>query len=416
MKYLFLLPLLLGTLLNARVLTLQESIKNTLAHHPDVKRFMLRIQQAEQGYDAAYADYLPQLNLTAAYSPTQTYALPLNGTFHTMDDNGWNAGISLHQKVWDFGKTKGLVEASQIDEDISKLSLHELKALLVFKVKSLYALMLVQQEAIAVRQKDLEAKKAFYAQTQAMIEQGMKTPADANRFLSAVYMAEDALAAAKAAFEKAKNSLSLYMGTPLPEHVTLQKKVLKTHAKVPRNIIHSVLTANTKLKMDHLTIDKNKALHRSSKAANFGSIDLTASHNRLNTLNTYDTDQISIGYTLPLYTGGRLSAQEQKAKIAYQIAQEQKASDELALKEEVLNLLTDIRHYDKSIQAKRAQLKAAQSTQKKVNARYQEGLATYIEVLDNTAVMLSAQLGVLEAYYMRALALDRIDYLKGEIR
>ena len=416
MKYLFLLPLLLGTLLNARVLTLQESIKNTLAHHPDVKRFMLRIQQAEQGYDAAYADYLPQLNLTASYSPTQTYVLPVNGTFHTVDDNGWNAGISLHQKVWDFGKTKGLVKASRIDEDISKLSLHELKALLAFKVKSLYALMLVQQEAIAVRQKDLEAKKAFYAQTQAMIEQGMKTPADANRFLSAVYVAEDALAAAKAAFEKAKNSLSLYMGTPLPEHVILQKNVLKTHAKVPHNIVQSVLTANTKLKMDHLTIDKNKALHRSSKAANFGSIDLTASHNRLSTLNTYDTDQVSIGYSLPLYTGGRLSAQEQKAKIAYQIAQEQKASDELALKEEVQNLLIDIRHYDKSIQAKRAQFKSAQSTQKKVNARYQEGLATYIEVLDNTAVMLSAQLGVLEAYYMRALALDRIDYLKGEIR
>lgn len=415
-KYMFLLPLLFGTLLEARTLTLQESIQSTLAHHPDVKRFMLNIQQAEQGYNTAFADYLPQLNLSATYNPTQTYVLPVNGTFNTIDDDGWNAGVSLHQKVWDFGKTGALVEASRIDEEISTLSLHEVKALLAFKVKSLYALMLVQQEAVRVREKDLEAKKAFYEQTKAMVRQGMKTPADANRFLSAVYVAEDALAAAKAAFDKARSSLSLYMGREIPEHIKLQKQVLKTDVKLPHNLISSVLAANTKLKMDHLTVNKSEQLHKSARAEAFGSIDLVASHNRFSTLNNYNTDYVGVGYNIPLYTGGKLSAQEQKAKIGYQIAQEQRASDELAIREELQNLLIDIRHYDKSIQAKRAQLRSARSTQKKVEARYKEGLATYIEVLDNTAVMLNAELGVLEAYYLRALALDRIAYLKGEIR
>ena len=408
--------LMTATLLHARTLTLQESIDRTLAHHPDVKRFMLNIQQAEQGYNAAFSDYLPQLNLSATYNPTQTYVLPVNGTFHTVDDNGWNAGVSLHQKVWDFGKTSALVEASRIDEDISKLSLQEVKALLAFKVKSLYELMLVQKEAVRVREKDLEAKKAFYEQTKAMVKQGMKTPADANRFLSAVYVAEDALAIAKAAFDKARNSLSLYMGQKIPERVTLQKSALKIRMKLPHDMVSRVLAANTRLKMDHLAINRSEQMHKSAKAVQFGSVDLVASHNRFSTLNTYNSDYVGVGYNVPLYTGGRLTAEEQKAKIAYQIAREQKASDELALKEEVENLLIDIRRYDKSIRAKQAQLKSAKSTQKKVEARYKEGLATYIEVLDNTAVMLNAQLGVLEAYYLRALALDRIAYLKGEIR
>ena len=415
-KHIFLVPLLFGTFLHARTLTLQESIQSTLAHHPDVKRFMLNIQQAEQGYNATFADYLPQLDLSATYSPTQTYVLPTNGTFNTIDDDGWNAGVSLHQKVWDFGKTGSLVEASRIDTDISKLSLHEVKALLAFKVKSLYELMLVQKEAVRVREKDLEAKKAFYEQTLAMVKQGMKTKADANRFLSAVYAAKDALAIAQASYNKARNSLSLYMGKKIPENITLQKKALKTHAKIPYNIVDTVLTANTKLKMDHLAVNKGEQLHKSARAVQFGSIDLVASHNRFGTLNTYNTDYVGVGYNVPLYTGGRLSAEEQKAKIAYQMAREQQASDELALKEEVQNLLIDIKRYDTSIQAKRAQFKSAQSTQRKVEARYKEGLATYIEVLDNTAVMLNAQLGVLEAYYLRALAFDRIAYLKGEIR
>jgi len=213
--------------LYAQTLTLKTAISKTLKHHPDVKTFMLRIQQAEQGYNAAYADYLPQLDLSTTYSPQTTYVLPQNGTFHTIDDTGWNAGVTLHQKVWDFSKTSSLVAASKTDEDISKLSLKEVKALLSYKVKSLYELLIVQKEAIRVRQKDLKAKKAFYAQSKALVKQGLKTHADANRFLSAVYVSEDNLAISKAAFEKAKISLSLYMGADIPGDVKLQSSALK---------------------------------------------------------------------------------------------------------------------------------------------------------------------------------------------
>jgi len=399
----------------ANTLTLKESIRRTLAKHPDVKTFMLRIQQAEQGYNAAYADYLPQLDLSASYSPHTTYVLPQNGIFHTIDDTGWNAGVTLHQKVWDFSKTSSLVAASKTDEDISRLSLGDMKALLSYKVKSLYALMVVQKEAIRVREKDLEAKKAFYAQSQALVKQGLKTHADANRFLSAVYVSEDNLAIAKAAFEKAKISLSLYMGTDISDNVTLQSSALKKSRYANKDVETEVLTHNYKIQMDRLNINKSELIHRSTQAAQFGSIDLVASHNRFDTLNSYNSDYIGVSYNVPLYTGGRMSAQEQQAKIGYQISKEQEASNILTLKEELRGILVDIKRYAKSIKAKKAQLHSAQSTQKELNARYKEGLATYIEVLDSIALTLDAKLGLLEAYYLKSVALDRIDYLKGNI-
>jgi outer membrane protein TolC len=401
--------------LNAQTLTLRESITRTLAHHPDVKQFMLRIKQAEEGYNAAYADYLPQLDLSATYSPQTTYVLPQNGTFNTVNDTGWNAGVTLHQKVWDFAKTSSLVEASRKDEDISRLSLSEVKALLAYKVKSLYELLVVQREAISVRQKDLESKKAFYAQSRALVKQGLKTNADAHRFLSSVYVAEDNLAIAKASFEKAKTSLSLYMGVPIDDNVRLQKHTLKKSVHLSRYIEREVLESNYKMKMDSLSVDKNRLIHQSSRSAQFGSVDLVASHNRFSTLNSYNTDYVGVSYNVPLYTGGRMSAEEQQAKIGYQISQEQKASDAMALKEELRSLLIDIKRYGKTIKAKKAQLASAQSTLNVLKARYKEGLATYIEVLDSTTLVLNAKLGVLEAYYSRSLALDRIDYLKGKI-
>ena len=401
--------------LSAQTLTLRTAIDSTLAHHPDVKTFMLRIQQAEQGYNAAYADYLPQLDLSATYNPTRTYVLPVNGMFHTIEEDGWDAGVTLHQKVWDFAKTSSIVDASKVDTDIAKLSLGEVKALLVYKVKSLYELLVVQREAIRVRTKDLEAKKAFYAQSKALVTQGLKTHADANRFLSAVYVSEDSLAIAKASFEKAKTSLSLYMGRKISSSVKLQSSALKKKYTLRKNLEREVLAHNYRVKMDRLNIHKNRLLHQSAKSAHFGSVDLVASYDRFDTLNKYNSDYVGVSYNVPLYTGGSLSAQEQKARIGTMIAQEQEASDTLALKEELRSLIIDIKRYGKTIQAKKAQLASAKSTQRELNARYKEGLATYIEVLDSIALALNAELGVLEAYYSRSLALDRIEYLKGKI-
>ena len=402
-------------LLSAQVLTLKEAVAKTLAHHPDVKSFMLKVQQAKQGYNAAYADYLPQIDLSVTFAPAQTFALPVNGQFHTVDEDAWNAGITLHQKVWDFQKTTSLIEASKIDEDIAKLSLGEVKALLAYKVKRLYDLLVVQQEAIVAREKDLETKRALYRQAQGLVKQGLKTHADAGRFLASVYAAEDALASAKAAYDKARISLSLFMGVKLPENLKLDKSSIKRRIRLGKALEREVLEKNFKMRMNRQDIEKNRLLHKASEAAHFGSVDLVASHARNSNLNLYNTDYVGVSYNIPLFHGGKLTAQEQQAKIGYQIAREQTASEALALKEELQGLMIDIRRYEKTIRAKKAQLASAQKSLRVLKARYKEGLATYIELLDATTQVLVARLGMLEAYYSRSLAIERIDYLKGNL-
>ena len=411
----FLLPLLLTCTLYAKTLTMQESIKKSLANHPDIKTFMLKIKHSQKGYNAAYADYLPQINAQADYNPLQTFALPVNGTFNTVDDSSWNVGVNLKQKLWDFSKTAAKVEASMVDRDISTLSLAEAKVLLAYKVKTLYKQMIVQKEAISVRQKDLQVKQAYYKQAQALVRQGLKTKADESRFLSEVYVSRDNLAQAKAAYEKAKSSLSLYMGETIPKKVTLQHRILKKSAHFGKNLQKEVIANNLQVKIDALNIEKNKLLHKSAKASHYGSIDLVASYNRLDTLNSYDSKFVGISLNVPLYSGGRMSAQEQQAKIGTQIAQEQQASKILTLKEELHALLLDIKRYKQTITAKKAQLRAVMNSQKVLQARDKEGLTTYIELLDATTQILASRLGILEAYYAKSVTINRIEYLKGKI-
>jgi len=408
--------LLFALSLQADRLTLQESIEKTLHNHPDLKAFALQVKQSHTGYKSARSDYLPQVNLSAVYNPTQTYALPVNGKFQTVNDTYWSAGVSLKQKIWDFSKTRFAIDASKKEEDIAKLSLEDLKALIASKVKSLYELMVVQSEAIKVREADLHVKEAYYAQAKALFEQGLKTEADTSRFLSAVYAAKDNLSIAKASYEKARNSLSLYMGETIPNDVDLQNSVIKKEFNFHKNTQKEILHANNTLKIYEQNIEKNMLLHKSSKASHYGSLDLLASYNRVGSLNLYDTQLVGVALNIPLYAGGKLDAQAQNAQIAMQIATEQKASKILALKEEIGNLILDIKRYNATIAAKKAQLVSAKKTKRVLDGRYKEGLATYIEVLDANSLVLVAKLGLLEAYYAKTLSIDRIDYLRGKIK
>jgi len=409
------LSLLLSCGLYAQTLTLQECIDKTILNHPDIKSFMLKIKQSQKGYEASSSAYKPQINLQANYNPIQTYALPVNGTFHTIDEDASGIGVSLKQKIWDFSKTTSLIKASKLDKDISKLSLKEAKALLVYKVKSLYDLMLVQKEAVRVHKQDLKTKKALYKQAQALTKQGLKTKADESRFLSALYVAEDNLAKAEASYIKAKNTLSLYMDEKIEDSVTLEEDILKRDF-TDNSIEDEILSSNYQLKIEDLSIDKNRLLHKASKASGYGSIDAVASYNYLDTLNSYDSKLVGLNLNIPLYSGGKISAESQKAKIALQIAKERKNSKVLALKDDIEKLIIDIRRYDKTIKAKKAQLISANETKKILEARYREGLTTYIEVLDALTSVLSSKLGVIEAYFLKNEAINKIEYLKGNVK
>jgi outer membrane protein TolC len=409
------ISLIFTSALFAQTLTLQESIDKTILNHPDIKSFMLKIKQAQKSYEVSTSEYLPQINLQANYNLQQTYALPVNGTFHTIDEDGSNIGVNLKQKICDFSKTSSTIKASKLEKDISKLSLKEAKALLVYKVKSLYNLMLVQKEAIKVHQQDLETKSAFYKQAKALTKQGLKTKADESRFLSALYIAEDNLAQARASYLKAKNTLSLYMAEEISDDVVLEEDILKREHQF-ENVVKEILKSNYQLKIEDLSIDKNRLLHKATKASGYGSIDAVASYNHLDTLNSYDSKLVGINLNIPLYSGGKISAQTQKAKIALQLAKEKKNFRILALKDDIEKLFIDIKRYDKTIKAKKAQLKSANETKNILEARYKEGLTTYIEVLDATTTVLSAKLGVIEAYYSKNESINRIQYLKGKTR
>ena len=397
--------------LHGATLTLQDCIQKALHTHPDIKRFLLQVQRSKKEVDAIQADYLPQLSFNAEYDPTRTYVLPTDGTFHTKDSDGWQVGATVKQKIWDFSQTTSRIKAQEVQQDIAGLSLQDARALLAYKVKLQYEQILVQQKAGLVRKKDFQTKEELYKQAKALLDQGLKTRADTTRFLSASSAAKDNLSLTGANLSKARVVLSLYIGEPIPPEMEFEETSIMPETYLADE--ETILQESPVLQSLQKTIDKNDLLYKATRAAHFGSIDAVASYAYQDTLNSYDSSLVGIMFNVPLYSGGRLTAQEEQAIIDRQSAKNDYEAKVLALKEEFEGLVIDLKHYSHTIQAKTVQLKAAGQTLEVVNGRYREGLATYIEVLDAAAQQLDAELGLLQADYDRSSAIHRLEYLQG---
>jgi len=403
--------------LSAELLTLESAIDKALQNYPDIQASSLKIESATLGSKSATSAYLPQINLNANYNLTQTYVFPVAGQFNTIDNSSWSVGVNLKQKIWDFKKTTLQIEATDIDKSIAKLSLEDSKALLAYKVKSLYQLIVLDSEAIKVHEKDILTKEAYYEQAKALVKEGLKTDADASRFLSALYGAKDSLANSQTLYAKAKNSLSLYMGEAIIDKTTFEHTTfIDSNSELNNNIEKQLLEKNYQLKIAQKSIEKNHLLHKSMRASHFGSVDAIASYTHLDTLNSYDSKLAGIVLNVPLYTGGKTSAEVEKAQVASNIALAVLLSKKLQLQEEIESLLLDLAHFYKTLEAKEAQLHSAQQTQNVLDARYKEGLATYIEVLDASSVVLSAELALLETEYQISMVYKRVEYLEGKIK
>ncbi|WP_201353451.1 TolC family protein [Hydrogenimonas urashimensis] len=397
----------------ADTLTLDKCIDMALKTHPDIKAWLYKTEQAKKDVSVQKSLRLPQVTVSAEYDPQRTYVMPQLGTFHTIDDDGWSVGAQLRQKVYDFSQTTGHIEAAKSRKEIARLSSEEAKALMRYRVKTAYALVLVQKAALIAREKDLAAKKALYEQAKALYAQGLKTHADEIRFYASAKAAEDALAQAQAAFTKARDALAALIGQPVDERTTLQEEVL-TRISHPLEDLNTTLSRNLQLRIAQKSIDAAKAEAKAAEGAKFGSVEAFAQASHVGALNEYDTTLLGIGYTLPLYSGGRLSAQAQRAKIEQLVAASQNESAKRAIVQEFQGLLADLQAAKRGIEARKAQERAMEESKRLIDARYKAGLETYVAVLDAQASWLDARLGLLSAHYLQATSTFRLEYLNGQ--
>lgn len=412
---LFFLMLLLGQILFAKTLSLQEAIDATLASHPDAKLTLYQLDATRENLGITKASTYPDLSLNAEYYPTKTLVSQSNGSFATRDHFSTHIDVTLTYTLWDFGRTQKRIDAANQEVD-SSLALNEnAKALLSEKVWQAYYSLAYIQRVNKANALSLAFYQTLYEQSLQMKNVGLKTEADSERFYASLLEAKDLLVTSRNEGRKFTHLLSILTGI-LENEITIEddftERSIGTIPSFADTKWRQILKENnTELEALAAKIKQSKSLYESSKTERFGTITSVGSLGSDTSISSYSTNQIGIKASIPLYTGERLSHQIEKDRVSILIAEEALHSREFILWQELYEALLDTNRLDTTIEAKQMIARSLAKTVAITEGRYKEGLSTYIEVLDAQRAYDNAAITQYAAMLQKIASLARIKRL-----
>lgn len=404
---------------SASILTLEEAIEKTLKTHPNAHIASLQYESAVETTKSADSALYPRIDANANYFPTKTFVMPTNGAFATKQSDSFHGDISGSYSLWDFGRShERYTSALRMQEgagSMKKLTQNEL----IEKVWNTYYSVAVTASLIDTAEASVKFYEGQFKQAFNMRKSGLKTEADELRFSASLLEAQDRALRAKIDYDKVSLSLGMLIGSDelatvnqasldqRCEMLSLQNISLETLRQKLRN-------NNPQLKALRLSIDALKALSDAANNEKYGNVALVGSYGYDNSLSAYDSYQAGVVGTIPLYDGGKLSAEGQKSRIAYTIAQKEFENVERLLWQEIYGAHRDFKRADASIKSKESVIAATTKSLHLIGGRYAQGLATYVDVLESQSTLETAKSELAQVKYQKISAYAHVQKLLNQ--
>lgn len=402
--------------LQANPLTLDDAIAMALKSNPQTQAALLRIQNTQTDTKAAKSALLPRIDLNGEYYPTKTIVMPSNGTLSTRQTDAFHADISASYPLWDFGRNDHRIQAAQHAQEGSVADKTTAENNLIEQVWLYYSTISYVQQLIDTAQKSAEFCQSQYAQAVRMREVGLKTKADESRFKASWLEANDHHSAAHAQKAKTLMALGLLIGSDTPptiDQADFDRRTNKLTGVIENSsaLRQELSQSNPQLQKQRTLIRRDEALSSALSKQPYGSVNLVGAYGYDNSLASYDTSQIGVRGTIPLYDGGKLDADTQKSRIALSLAYKEYESTERELWQELYNAVIDFNQLGETIAAKEGVMSATQKALSLMQGRYAQGLATYIDLLESQSALENARISHADAKLQKIRAWVHIQRL-----
>ncbi len=127
------------------------------------------------------------------------------------------------------------------------------------------------------------------------------------------------------------------------------------------------------------------------------------------------TNQVGLSFSLPLYSGGSVTSQVKQAQFNYISASEQLESAHRSAVQTVRSSYNNVNASVSSIDAYKQAVVSAQSSLDAMEAGYQVGTRTIVDVLDATTTLYNAKLQLSDARYSYLINQLNIKYALGTL-
>ncbi len=399
---------------------LQEVIAQALANNRDLRTAALRIEEARAIYNIQRAEQLPTVNVSAGVSNSQQL---LRG--QQFRSTVYQVGLGLTAFELDFfGRVKNLSNAALAQFFATEEARRSAQIALVGEVAKawLSERALAEQTEIAAR--TLKAREASYGLVKQRFDAGVANALELRQSETLVQSARVAGLALKRQHAQSVNALGLLVGTDA--RLPAQKATLSAQAitaDVGAGLPSDLLANRPDIRAAEQRLRANQASIAAARAAFFPRISLTAlvglASPELSGLfdNPTRTWTFAPQLVLPIFDAGRNNANLDLAKTRTNIAvAEYEKAVQVAFRE-VADALEARATLVDEISAQQAARNAQAARLELAQARYKNGVANYLDVLDAERELYTAEQQLLQTRLLKLTnAVDLYRSLGGGLK
>lgn len=385
---------------------LRSLIDLALQNNRDMRVAALNVEKARAQYRIQRSDLVPQIGVTGQGSSGRTPAsISSSGVGGVSHAYYLDVGISSYELDL-FGRVRSLKdEALQtyLATDETRRATH---ISLISQVAGSYLSLAADLDLQRLAHDTLRSRQDAYDLQQDLVEIGNASQLELRQAESELESARADALTTDNQVAADRNALELLVGAPLSTDLLpgtdALTRMLSVH-EIPAGLPSDLLRSRPDILSAEHTLMGANANIGAARAAFFPTISLTGglgrASNELSSLfdagGRYWTFVPQI--TVPIFSGGRLTAQLEVSKVDRDIAVAQYEQAIQTAFREVADALAKRSVVDGQLAAQRKRAVAAQASYDLVQARYEEGVVSYLEVLDAQRTLYSAQQARIQA-------------------
>lgn len=366
---------------------LQQLIKTALDNNRDLRVSALAVETFQAQYRIQRAALFPTVATAGSAAKQRTF---LAGNHVTTESYSLSAGITAYELDL-FGRVKNLKEYALEQYLATEETYRSARISLVAEVANAYLTLLADRELMTITEDTFRNEEESYRIIDQRVTEGIANQLDLAQARTSLETARANLALFRRLIGQDINNLTLLTGgATLPDNGPGEKLLSDQtpFADLPAAMSSQVLLQRPDIMAAEHELKGAHANIGAARAAFFPSVSLTATAGLISPdlSGLFDGNSgtwlFSPAINLPIFTAGRLQAQLDVAEIRREISI---ASYEKAIQaafREVADALVARDNYGEQLAAHKANLDASQTYYLLARERYQQGLDSFLTLLD----------------------------------
>jgi multidrug efflux system outer membrane protein len=405
---------------------LQQLIATALEYNRDLRTAVLRIEEARAAYNIQSADRLPNLNGTLGGTRAKTpRSVSTTGTDIT--GTRFDAGLSISSFELDFfGRVKSLNDAALATYLASDEARQAAQISVVAEVAKAYFTERAFAEQYRLAQQTYEARARTYQLTQQRVEVGASSRLDLRSNETLMETARVAALTLARQRAQAENALTLLVGqapAAAASGAMASDAAIDAMSAVPEGLPSELLARRPDIRAAEQRLKAANANIGAARAAFFPRISLTAAIGSSipDFSGLFDSGTGSWSFVpqlvLPIFDAGRNRAILNLSEVRKNLAVADYEKTIQTAFREVADALAARTYLGDQVAAQRAVQDAQADRLKLLQLRFENGVASSLDVLDAQRELFSAEQSLVQARLLRTTsAIDLYRALGGGLK